>query len=894
MKWPVRIGTVLALMLVMLAVAFGVTAAQSAGSAQLRLAHAIPGAPGVDVYTDGQLTASNLAFGESTTYAQVSAGDHQITVTAAGSNSPLWQQNISAPDGSALTLVAASSGTPSFLVFPDDLNPLPLGKARLTALHAIPGAPAVDLLLTDGRLVIPGLQFGQPSATLDVPTFVYDFAVVPAGGRPSAALLTANGVALASGASYMLVVYGKADDPQVMVLAQATAAESASAGLVRVMHGVSGAPAVDVYLNGILLVPSLGFTLYTPHIAVPAGAYDLAVRVANSNTDLLTASVEVASGQALTIAALGTPDEITPAVFSDEVAGILPTEARISLINGIPGGGALDAVLSDGSVLAEGLIFGEAASAVSLTPSALNITAVVNDTSTTSAELAFYGGVYYNVLALEIAGETQFVVAPTSLTQGIASAPGAIISVAIEPTPAPTVEPPPVVEPTPVPAPAAVPTLPQTAPQTATGPTGRVFNLDADRNLQLRQYPNSNALSLGTVPPGTILLVNGREGALAEIPFSATPAPPPDYQYVDPASQLTDKQDLDPAATWLNVTYITPDGGQITAWANALYLDVRNPRGERIRLASLPTVAANLPGEVESTAVAPPAVPANVVAAIVFNLNEGVNLNIRRTADANGEVLARVPNTTVMEFRGISEDRQWVFVRYTTPQGGVVTGWVNATYIQYAYNNRAIDLEEMEKRSLLVITPLETRGDVSAGVAPAGIPTANPIKNAYVAEVVLNPGSNLNMRRNPDINSEVLAQIPSGTRVIVTGRSPDSLWLFVEFEGIEGWIAAQTDTAVFVRVTFNGRAAQIADIPAITDTGVIVAPTPTEQFTRLAVRVTDAVVAMTGSPGGNNDGLPILSAGMIADLLFTDGLFSYIELPDGTRGWVPAGAVQPR
>jgi uncharacterized protein YgiM (DUF1202 family) len=435
------------------------------------------------------------------------------------------------------------------------------------------------------------------------------------------------------------------------------------------------------------------------------------------------------------------------------------------------------------------------------------------------------------------------------------------------------------------------------------GPTARVFNLDANANLQLRQYPNSDALSLSTVPPGTVLIVNGREGGLDSIPFSGTPKPPEDYQFTDPATLLTDpKADLVPEQTWLNVTYQTPDGGSITAWANALYLDVRNPKGDKVKLASLPLVASNLPGSVDNTNASGPAVPANRVAATVFNLDPDVNLNIRRTPDSQGEVLARVQNGTVMELLGIKEDQQWAFVSYAPPTGGTVTGWVNITYIQYSYNGKAMKLEELSARDLLVITPDDARGDVTEGIAPAVVPTVNPTKNAYVAKVTLNSGSNLNLRREPDANSEVIAPIPAGTQVIVISRTEDGNWLNVTYEEQDGWIAAKTDVATFVDITYNGKPALITDIPV---TGEATVPpvsqpetsatvTPDANSLNLPVVVNDAFVMLTGSPGGENQGLPGVSKGQEATLIFTDGQFSYIELPDGTRGWVPAGAVAPR
>src|SRR5689334_6606265 len=156
-------------------------AAQTAGNALVRFVHVLSGASAVDVYTDGQLTIRSLDFGQATPYVNVAPGPHQIVVTQAGATTALWQQDISPAVGAALTLVASSNNPLQFQVYQDDLSPLPLGKSRFTAVHAIPEGPALDVILADGRPVVAGLQYGQPYGTLDLPTFAYDLAPVPAG-----------------------------------------------------------------------------------------------------------------------------------------------------------------------------------------------------------------------------------------------------------------------------------------------------------------------------------------------------------------------------------------------------------------------------------------------------------------------------------------------------------------------------------------------------------------------------------------------------------------------------------------------------------------------------------------------------------------------------------------
>jgi uncharacterized protein YgiM (DUF1202 family) len=291
-----------------------------------------------------------------------------------------------------------------------------------------------------------------------------------------------------------------------------------------------------------------------------------------------------------------------------------------------------------------------------------------------------------------------------------------------------------------------------------------------------------------------------------------------------------------------------------------------------------------------------------------------VNLNLRRTPDTGGEVLVRVQNGTTLAVLGINETLEWAFVQYNPPEGGSVTGWSSVTYLQYSYNGRNFDLEGLQERDLLPTLGDDVRGEVGDGASVAVLPTVDPVRNQYVARITVNSDANLNLRRNPDENSEVLAQVPGGSQVIITARTDDEQWLQTSYEGVEGWIAAGTDTFNFIVLTFNGRPATVSDIPlegeaplAPVSDGTAPEPegeepaeegepsaNPTLELDSLPVRVTDAVVAMTGSPGGSGDGLPVLTAGINATLLFTDGSFSYIELEDGTRGWVPAGAVQPR
>ncbi len=800
-----------------------------------RFVHAIPGVTAVDVYVDDQLTVVGLDFGEASTYIGVPAGTRSVSVAPGGVTTALWSQQVESNPSEPRTLIASSIDPPQFDVFVDDFTPAPLGTSRMRLIHAIAGAGGVDVVAGADN-VASNLTYGASVGTFDIPADVYSFSVSVTGGGD--AVLPATPFSLVSNTTNMIVLYGTPSIPAAMQLSAPTAANDGDAFL-RMAHGVAEAGAVDILIDGTKAVPAVEFGVVTEHLPLPAGDYTVTLQ-GGDGTALLEASVSLAAGTAQTAVALGSPDGLTVDVFSDAIEGVDATSAVVSVVNTIPGDSIVTATLADGTVLADSIPFGSSSNAIILEPTTQNVVfdlTIDGQTASFEQPQTFYGGVYYNGLALS---GTMFTppalnFAPTSLARTVNSAPGAGDAVVVEAQPPtvapPTVAPPAVAPPTVAPPTVAPPTEAPTLPPvvvtvTTDNPTARVV-LNPGANLQLRQYPSPDAFSLGLAPSGTVLEVVGRAGAPidvdgVEIPVE-TLADGTEVFFEDPAEALDPEDrdaDLDPEGTWLNVIYNTPDGGQIEAWINALYVDVRAPDGEEFKLADLPLIPQNRPGEAIGTALTPPSPTENRVTVRVINIDPGANLNVRRTPNTGSEVLARLPGGTVAELLGLAdvsveEDDEttvqtWALIEYTPPQGGVITGWVSTRFVEYQLNGETEDLEFLESRDFIKPADLETIGFVSADVAPVAPPTPNPTRDAFIATVATNPDTNLNMRRAPDDQSEVAVRVPSGAQLIVEGRTEDSAWLRTSFEGQPGWIASP-----FVFVTFNGANADIDQIPVI-------------------------------------------------------------------------------
>jgi hypothetical protein len=158
------------------------------GEAKLRVAHASPDAPPVDVYVNGGKAIENLAFREVTDYLEIPAGDYEIAVNVAGTDTTVFGPvtvPLAAEDYTAVALGEVFSDDTDFTVsLFEDTNGANIGsdEARIRAIHASPDAPAVDVTVNDDALtVFEDVAFGESSGYAVVPAGTYEVEIRPAG-----------------------------------------------------------------------------------------------------------------------------------------------------------------------------------------------------------------------------------------------------------------------------------------------------------------------------------------------------------------------------------------------------------------------------------------------------------------------------------------------------------------------------------------------------------------------------------------------------------------------------------------------------------------------------------------------------------------------------------------
>jgi len=187
--------------------------------ALVRVVHASPDAPAVDVYVDGTLALENLAFGSASDYVPLPAGEHQVQVAATGTDAAqaVIDAMVTLEAGKAYEVAAVGNvASIAPLVLEVDLSPLAEGKARVRAVHASPDAPAVDVAVTGGPVLFTNATFPAGTDYAEVDAATYDLEIRPTGTTDVA--LAVPGVAVEAGKIYDIFAIGLVGDGTLAAL----------------------------------------------------------------------------------------------------------------------------------------------------------------------------------------------------------------------------------------------------------------------------------------------------------------------------------------------------------------------------------------------------------------------------------------------------------------------------------------------------------------------------------------------------------------------------------------------------------------------------------------------------------------------------------------------------
>lgn len=184
----------------------------SADNARVRVVHASPDAPAVDVYANGTRVLANVEFKGASDYLSVPSGSYTFDIRPAGAaaNSPaVLSAKADLASGTDYTVMAVDRlAQIKARLFVDNNAAPAAGKAHVQVVHASPDAPAVDIAVKGGAVLVPSLPFGELKGPLPVDAGTYNLEVRVAGS--STVALPLDGVRLEAGKVYTVVAVGLA------------------------------------------------------------------------------------------------------------------------------------------------------------------------------------------------------------------------------------------------------------------------------------------------------------------------------------------------------------------------------------------------------------------------------------------------------------------------------------------------------------------------------------------------------------------------------------------------------------------------------------------------------------------------------------------------------------
>jgi len=169
-----------------------------------------PGQPPLDFTLDGsRVNASQIIYGSGLDYFRAYAGKRTAAFTVSGSGTTIFSDTLTLKQNFAYTLCLVNKpASPGFLVLTDAITQPASGSANLRFVNLSPDAPAVDLAVKDGSVLVANKGFKGFSDFASITGKNYTFEIRQAG--TNTVLTSLTNVTINSGYVYTIYLRGLA------------------------------------------------------------------------------------------------------------------------------------------------------------------------------------------------------------------------------------------------------------------------------------------------------------------------------------------------------------------------------------------------------------------------------------------------------------------------------------------------------------------------------------------------------------------------------------------------------------------------------------------------------------------------------------------------------------
>jgi len=316
----------------------------------VRVFHASPDAPKVNLWVNDAVVASGLDYQKSTGYLSLDEGTYKVAVEGVipgGNVTVIGPVNLPLAGKTDYDVIAVNSvASIEPLIISDTGSLSDNTKVRVRVAHLAAAAPAVKVFVTApgadlaAATALGSFAFKETLGAVEVAAGDYQIRVTLADNT---VVFDSGTVNLAAGKDLLVgavpnvgtgsspITLAVLDGPEVAVLYD----KSAGANL-RVIHNSADAPAVDILVNNGITpaIANLAFPMATGYVNLPAATYNFKVTPAGTLTPaVINADVPLANGMEYSLLAVGTLASIEPLLLVDNNRAVA-TEARVRLVHG--------------------------------------------------------------------------------------------------------------------------------------------------------------------------------------------------------------------------------------------------------------------------------------------------------------------------------------------------------------------------------------------------------------------------------------------------------------------------------------------------------------------------------------------------------------------------------
>lgn len=179
---------------------------------------------------------------------------------------------------------------------------------------------------------------------------------------------------------------------------------------LRIGHFSPDAPNVNVIVDGDAVLEDVAFSEISDFMSLSAGSYDVEIVPVGGDDAVISATLDLEADTYYTVLAIGRVDAIDTLVLTDEfeTMELEGDESSLRFVHCSPDAPAVDLRLVDGTVLFEGIEFGDVAEFLTVDAERYDVEVIpsgTDDVVLSLSDLTLEGGIFYTAIAMGILGD---------------------------------------------------------------------------------------------------------------------------------------------------------------------------------------------------------------------------------------------------------------------------------------------------------------------------------------------------------------------------------------------------------------------------------------------------------------------------------------------------------